>query len=110
MATFEIKRSSDGAYIYHLRASGNGRIILRGEEYRSKSGCENGITAVKTNAPYDARYERLYAANGQYYFNLKAANGSVIGTSETYRASTDRDQGIRLVQEQAPEAGIHDLT
>ena len=49
---------------------------------KAKSSAENEISSVKTNAPIDSRYDRKTATNGQFYFNLKAANGEVIGTSE----------------------------
>jgi uncharacterized protein len=109
MAKFEIRQSSNKEYFFHLKANNN-HIILRSEQYKTKSGCEKGIDSVKANAPIDSRYERLYAASGQYYFNLKAGNGEVIGTSETYTTSTARDQGIELVKAQAPDADVVDLT
>lgn len=110
MAKFEIKKSSNGSYFFNLKASGNYEIILNSEMYQFKSGCEKGIASVKENAPHDLRYERLYSANGQYYFNLKAANGAVTGTSELYKSSADRDLGIELVKSQAPFALITDLS
>lgn len=110
MAKFEIRLSTNKEYFFHLKATGNNEIILNSELYKSKSGCEKGIASVKDNAPYDERYERLYAANGQYYFNLKAENGAVIGTSELYKNSTDREHGITLVKSQAPTAMVSDLS
>lgn len=110
MAKFEIKKSSNGSYFFNLKASGNHEIILNSEMYQSKSGCEKGIVSVKENAPYDLRYERLYSANGQYYFNLKGENGKVIGTSEMYKSSLNRDLGIELIKSQAPFAAIEDLS
>lgn len=110
MAKFEIRQATNGEFFFHLKATGNHEIILNSELYKSKSGCENGITAVKENAPLDSRYERLYAANGQYYFNLKAGNGAVIGTSELYTTSANRDHCITLVKAQAPAAPIEDLS
>lgn len=106
MALFEIKKSENGEYHFRLKASGNDKIILRSEMYKTKSGCENGIASVKNNAPLDSRYERLYSANGKYYFNLKAANGEVIGTSQMYEKGTDRDAGVELVKSQAPGAPL----
>ena len=65
---------------------------------------------MKTNAPLDVRYEKKTATNGQYYFNLKAGNGEVIGTSETYVTTQGRDNGIESVKKNAPDAEIDDLT
>ena len=47
---FVIKKSSNDKYYFNLHAA-NGQIIATSEMYESKSGCENGIDSVKTNAP-----------------------------------------------------------
>ena len=43
-------------------------------------------------------------------FNLKATNGQVIGTSESYESASSRDNGIESVKTNAPNAEIIDLT
>jgi len=40
------------------------------------------------------KFEIKNSANGQYMFNLKAPNGEVILTSETYRQKRSAEQGI----------------
>jgi len=110
MALFQIQKAKNDEFYFILRATGNNETILKSEMYRTKSGCSNGITSVKNNVPLDNRYDRLTAKNGQYYFNLKAANGEVIGTSELYNTTASRDHGIDLVKAQAPTAGTEDLT
>lgn len=42
------------------------------------------------------------AANGQYMFNLKAANHEVILTSETYSSKAAAEGGIGSVQKNSP--------
>ncbi|WP_446680586.1 YegP family protein [Camelimonas abortus] len=42
-------------------------------------------------------------------FNLKAANGQVIGTSELYESAASRDKGIESVKKNAPDAQLVDL-
>jgi uncharacterized protein len=74
--------------------------------YKAKNSAENGIDSIKTNAPIDSRYDKKTATNGQFYFNLKAANGEVIGKSETYTTSSARDNGIESVKQNAPTATI----
>ena len=106
--TFEIKKAKDGEFYFHLKAS-NGQIILASEMYVAKSSAENGIESVKKNATTDSNYECKDTKNGQYMFNLKAANHQVIGTSETY-TTTARDAGIESVKTNASKAEIHDLT
>ena len=107
--TFELKEAKDGEFYFHLKAS-NGQIILSSEMYKQKSSAENGIASVKKNAPDDAHYERKEAKNGQFMFNLKAANHEVIGSSETYTSTEARDHGITSVKTNAPAARVVDET
>jgi|ERR1041384_7231401 uncharacterized protein YegP (UPF0339 family) len=108
-AKFEIKKGSSGQYRFNLKAA-NSEIILSSEQYQSKQGAEKGIDSVKANAPNDARYERKEASNGQPYFVLKAANGEVIGRSETYSSKAAMENGIESVKKNAPTATTEDLT
>ncbi|WP_260705343.1 YegP family protein [Edaphobacter flagellatus] len=50
-----------------------------------------------------AHYELKDAANGQFMFNLKAANGEVILTSETYKSKESALNGIESVKKNSPE-------
>ncbi|MCA1261463.1 YegP family protein [Nitratireductor aquimarinus] len=43
-------------------------------------------------------------------FNLKASNGQVIGTSESYSSENARENGIQSVKNNAPDAKLEDLT
>lgn len=106
---FVIKRSTSNQFYFNLKA-GNGEVILTSEQYVSKSGAENGINSVKSNAPYDANYERKKATNDQFYFVLKASNGQIIGKSELYKTSTGMETGIQSVKNNAPSAPTVDLT
>ncbi|HXO22883.1 MAG TPA: YegP family protein [Thermoanaerobaculia bacterium] len=108
-AKFEIKKATDGQFYFHLKAA-NGELILASELYKAKSGAENGIASVKTNAPQDARYDRRVAANGKHYFVLKAANHEIIGTSQQYSSAPAMENGISSVKDNAPSAPISDLT
>jgi uncharacterized protein YegP (UPF0339 family) len=106
---FELYNSTNGQFRFRLKA-GNGEPILSSEAYQSKSGAENGIKSVKTNAPNDARYERKESSNGQPFFVLKAGNGEPLGRSETYSSNSAMENGIESVKRNAPEAAIDDLT
>lgn len=107
---FEIFRSTKNSqYYFHLKAS-NGEIILASEGYVDKQGCQNGISSVKENAPFDEMYERKTSMNGQFYFNLKASNYKVIGVSEMYTSISARENGIQSVKTNAPSAVVQDLT
>jgi len=105
---FKMFRGRDKQFYFSLRAE-NGEPILAGGGYVAKRGCENGIAAVKVNAPMLQRYERKTSANGKPFFILKAANGEPIGRSEMYDAEASRDNGILAVKRVAPTAPIEDL-
>ena len=109
MGKFIISKRKNGQYQFNLKA-GNGQTILSSEGYTTKTGCKNGITSVKTNALFDSRYDKRIALNSQYYFNLKAGNGEIIGTSEMYTTITARDNGIESVKNNASNAEIVDET
>jgi uncharacterized protein YegP (UPF0339 family) len=49
-------------------------------------------------------------ASGQVHFVLKAGNGEVIATSETYVSKAGAENGIASVQANAPDAEIVDET
>ena len=90
---FELSKSSDGQFRFVLKAD-NAETILNSELYKAKSSAENGIASVQANCSNDDRYERKTASNGKAYFNLKASNGQVIGTSQMYATEASRDEGI----------------
>ena len=109
MGTFEIYKDQRDEYRFRLKAR-NGEIILKSEGYTTKSNCVNGIHSVKTHSMDNNRYERLIAKDGSPYFNLKASNGQVIGTSETYSSTGAMETGIASVNTNAPTAVVVDLT
>jgi hypothetical protein len=108
-AKFELYQDKGGEYRFRLKA-GNGEIVLVSEGYKQKGSAENGIDSVRENAANDARYERKTSSSGAPMFNLKAANGQVIGTSETYSSESARNNGIEAVKRAAAEAALSDLT
>ena len=55
-------------------------------------------------------FEIKAVKDGGLMFNLKAANGQVIGTSEVYNKRASLDTGIASVQTNAPIAPIEDQT
>jgi len=106
---FELSKSSDGQFRFVLKA-GNAETILTSELYHAKGSAENGIESVQTNSPHDARYEKKTSANGKPFFNLKAANHQVIGTSQMYSNEGSRDAGIDSVKTNGSSKTIKDLT
>ncbi|KUP25819.1 hypothetical protein AWJ19_19425 [Paenibacillus sp. DMB5] len=56
------------------------------------------------------RFEIKKSSNSQYYFVLKASNGQILVTSETYTTKESAKAGIQSVRTNAPLASVLDLT
>jgi len=107
MGKFVISTLKHGEFQFVLKA-GNGEVILTSEGYTAKASCLNGIESVKKNSTDDNRYDRKEAKNGKHFFNLKAGNGQIIGSSEMYESAAGRDKGIESVKRNAPDATTDD--
>ena len=94
---FKMSESKDGQFRFVLKA-GNAETVLTSELYKTKRSAENGIASVQANCADEARYERKTASNGKAFFNLKAANHQVIGSSQMYASEASRDNGIASVK------------
>lgn len=104
---FERYTTDGGSFRWRLKA-GNGEIILTSQNYASKDARDNGIESVQKNCSDDARYEKLDSASGKPYFNLKAANHQVIGSSQMYTSPASRDNGIASVKANGTSTDIRD--
>ncbi|WP_434355208.1 YegP family protein [Parasalinivibrio latis] len=102
---FELKTANNGQFMFNLKAS-NGQVILTSELYTTKAAAQNGIESVRKNAPLDERFERRENKNSEPYFILKAANHQEIGRSEYYSSKAAMENGIKSVQNNAPEAPV----
>lgn len=108
MGKYVLKKATNGQFMFNLHA-GNEQVILTSELYTQKHSAESGIASVKVNSAIDSRYAKLTSSSGQPYFNLKAANGEIIGTSEMYSSLGARDNGIASVKTNGPNSGTVDL-
>lgn len=105
---FEVYKDKAEEYRFRLKAK-NGQIILVSEGYSQKQGCMNGIESVKTNSQDKSKFETKTTNSGKYRFNLKAANGQVIGTSENYESESGCKNGIESVMKNALEAEVVEI-
>ncbi len=55
------------------------------------------------------KFDRKTATNGKYYFNLKATNGQIIGSSEMYESASGMENGIESVKKNAPDATVEEI-
>lgn len=107
MGKFIISTRKNGEFQFNLKAA-NGQVILSSEGYSSKAGCQNGIESVRKNSQDDSKFERLTAKDGSFYFNLKATNGQVIGSSQMYESDNGMEKGIESVKNNAPNASVEE--
>lgn len=119
MGKFEVKQVKSG-YRFNLKA-GNGEIIAVSEVYTTESACLNGVESIRKNAP-DAAVEDQTVENfeqqkhpkfevyldkaGEYRFRLKAKNGEIIATGESYKAKAGCLNGIDSIKRNAPESPV----
>ena len=75
----------------------NGETVLRSEGYTRKASADNGIASVETNGVDDENYQIKEASDGRFYFNLRAGNYQVIGTSEMYGTKYNAQRGAHGV-------------
>lgn len=57
-----------------------------------------------------AKFELKKTPSGQYRFNLKAGNGEIIATSESYTTKASALNGIESVKKNAGDAAVDDQT
>jgi uncharacterized protein YegP (UPF0339 family) len=95
-ARFQVFKGLDLNYHFHLRAA-NGEIVLQSQAYTTRTSAISGTSSVKTNGIDARRFTVKDAVNGQAYFVLTAANGQVIGVSETYVSRSNADHAAQAV-------------
>jgi len=107
MATFVISKRKNDEFQFVLKAD-NGQVILNSEGYSAKASCVNGVESVKKHSQSKDNFVQLTSANGKHYFNLKAGNGQVIGTSQMYESADGMINGIASVIKNAHNATVSD--
>ena len=108
MGKFVITLRKNGEFQFNLKAT-NGQVILTSEGYNTKAACLNGIESVKKNGPIAERYEVKEAKNGKPFFNLKASNGQVIGSSQMYASERTMKAGIASVMQNANSPVVEEI-
>lgn len=119
MGRFAIRTVPSGIK-FDLRAL-TGRVIATSEVYTTLAACRNGIESVRRNAPIakledrteegfvavtNPKFEMYVDKAGEFRFRLKARNGEIIATSESYKTREDCESGIERVRKNAPVAEV----
>jgi len=97
-AHFETFVGKDGKTYWDLVA-GNGQNVLRSQGYTTAASAKKGSLSVVANGPDSSAYEILEAADGSYYFNLRADNNEIIGTSQMYSTKSNATRGASTVRQ-----------
>ena len=119
MGKFIIKQAKSGP-MFNLKAR-NGEIIGTSEVYSSVDSCKNGIANVQKNAPIagledqtkenfekvpNPKFELYKDKAGEFRFRLKAGNGEVILTGESYVSKDGCKNGIASIRKNAVDSVI----
>ena len=128
---FEVFYDAVYRFRFHLKA-GNGQIIAASQSYGTKEAALKGIASIQKNAPIatiadsttrepipdsahrgivqDPDFEIQCDSAGKFRFHLKAANGEIIATSQSYQSRESAEKGIASIKKNAPIAKIIDHT
>lgn len=105
MAVFELRKSETGQFSFSF-VNEEGKTLLKSEQYSSKAAVQNGIESVRKNSVDDGRYELEKSSNDRFYFNLKAANGQIIGTSPMWGEEAVRNAAVAQLKKDAEKADV----
>ena len=120
MGKFVMGPTKSGGFRFNLKA-GNVEIIATSETYSSEAACKNGIESIRKNA-VEAKLEDQTVENfekvtnpkfevykdkaGEFRFRLKARNGEIIATGESYKAKASCLNGIDSIRRNAPDSPV----
>jgi hypothetical protein len=105
---YEISKNDKEQYSFVLKAA-NAQVVLRSQQYASKASAQGGIASVQANCALDNRYEPATSGDGRFYFNLRAANSQVIGTSQMYADPSGRKTGIESVKANGASTDVREV-
>ena len=92
-ARAEVSKGDSGQYHFNLFAK-NGQIVVSSESYTTEAAAYNGAIAVQQEGQAKASYTVKANSSGGYYFNVKALNGQVIGTSQQYTTKASAEAAV----------------
>ncbi|HMU48061.1 MAG TPA: YegP family protein [Chitinophagaceae bacterium] len=105
MTKFETFVGKDNEHYFRL-VNEDGRILLSSEGYTKKDSLMNGIKSVMNNITDPKNCDLKSTDSGKYFFNLKAANGQVIGKSAFWDSKDLRDEWVKRMTWEVPKSEI----
>lgn len=106
---FELTQSDKGEFFFKL-LDASGATLVRSEGYNAKTSANNGIESVRKNGGDTGRYDLKDASDGRPYFNLKAGNGQIIGTSPMFKDGASREAALAALKAGVATAPLDDKT
>lgn len=104
---FEITKSEKGEFYFKL-VNAEGKTLVRSEGYNAKASCTGGIESVRKNSTDDKRFDLKTASDGRPYFNLKASNGQIVGTSPMFADEAACAAAVAALKAGAADAAVDD--
>ena len=120
MGKFVMGPTKNGGFRFNLKA-GNGEIIATSETYNTETACRNGIESIRKNAveakledqtienfekQTHPKFEVYKDKSGEFRFRLKARNGEIIATGESYKAKASCLNAIDSIRRNAPDSPV----
>lgn len=96
-ARTEVLVGESGQFRFNVFAK-NGKIILSSEQYTTEAAAFNGAFAVQAEGQNASAYTLKENTAGGFYFNVKALNGQVIGTSQQYTTKAAAQSAMTSLQ------------
>jgi hypothetical protein len=115
-ARFHVLATDDGAAYFNLVAA-NGELLAMSDAYASQTNAAHGVDAVihtiatasTAAAAAGAKFETLKGDDGLYYFQLRAENGRIVLTSDSYASKSGAAKGTKSAQQTGLDATSFDL-
>ncbi|MBU3013648.1 YegP family protein [Poseidonibacter lekithochrous] len=104
--TINLRKSDAKEPFSFIFVNAEGKTIVKSENYAQKPSAKNGIESVRKNCQDDARYEFKESTNGKFFFNIKATNGQIVGTSALFVNEQERTAAIAELKADAADAEV----
>ena len=82
-----------GNYVFQF-VSAAGETLIDSQDYSNRTAAINGLVSVLDNGKTSTRYKVIVGADGRAHFELHAANGRVIGTSQSYATKAGAEKAV----------------
>lgn len=108
-STIELHENAAGHYYFTLSMPRQD-IGFTSSAFKSRGDALVGISALRSSAGFNNRYERLVSPRKELYFCLWAHDNTILGTSGMFTSDAIREKAIRAVKRYAPIAEVVEPT